>query len=414
MKAMDQYRAGISAYSAGRFEEAIGLLTPLAAGKRSARGLPAPFYLAEAHYRLAIQLFESRCFPEATRHFTAAARINPTGGDYGRYLAACYAQEGQYELAARELATLLERKPDDADTRIRYALACWKQGNPVEALAVLREGVRLQPMQAELHYQLGVMLAAECEFAEAQSLFERTIALDPSHAKAHERLAQCCALTSRHERALAYLQRAHQLDPSSHRTAMQLNLLAQSMMAGGREVRVAWRRDRNRSGDARAIEQLSAAIIKEPEFVEAFLSLPETEVDAEVFATLAAVLEEALHRHPEYADLHYHCGAIYQRMGRHRQAVRHAERAVELNGNYVNALILLAGLYGQTDEWAAGVQRLEQAVRAGADYPDVHYLMGRLFQSSGELNRARAAYERALELKRDYAAAREALAALAV
>ncbi|GMV98091.1 MAG: tetratricopeptide repeat protein [Phycisphaerae bacterium] len=422
MKPLEQYRAGIAAFTAGEYAKAIGLLAPLTAegGRRGrdlrppgGQGMPARYYLAQAHYRLAVRLFESRRLQEATKHFLAAAQINPAGGDYGRYLADCYTQAGQFDLAARELSARLDREPDDAEARIRYALTLWKQGNAVEALAALREGVRRQPLHAELHYQLGVMLAAENDLAEAQRLFERAIALEPAHAKAHERLAQCCALMSRHERALAYLQRAHQLDAANHRIAMQLNLLAQSLIAQGQEVRIDWQPARSGRPDARAIERLGEVIIKEPEFVEAFLSLPETEVDAEVFSTLAAILEQALHKHPEYADLHYHCGAVYRRLGQDQAALRHAERAVEINDRYVNALILLAGLYARNQRWQEGVERLEQAIRAGGDYPDVHCLLGRLFQSGGDVGRARRAFERALQLKQDYSEAREALAALA-
>lgn len=413
MSKKEQYRLGIAAYSAGEFERAIGLLAPAAAGRQGGPGSPARYYLAQAHYRLAVQLFEARRFPEATQHFQAAARLNPTGADYAEFLATCYVKTGRVELAVRELRAMVERQPDDAGARIRLALSLWRQGHPTEAEAILREGVRRQPLHAELHYQLGVCLAADDRLAEAEGLFERTLALDPSHVGACERLAQCCALLSRFERALGYLKRAHQLEPSNTRIALQLNLLAQSLMASGMEVKVEWRQPQALRRDTASIERLGDAILQEPDFVEAFLALPETEVDAEVFSTLAAVLERALHKKPEYADLHYHCGAVYRRLGRHQQALQHAERAVALNAQYVNALILLAELYGQTDRWMAGIERLEQAIRLGADYPDVHYLMGRLFQSGGEVDRARREYQRALELNQDYSAARQALAALA-
>lgn len=424
MSTLEQYRSGIAAYTAGRFQEAIDLLHPIVQPARgqdahaatrqwSGKGMPARFYLAQAHYRLAVRLFEARRFPEATKHFQAAARYNPTGADYARFLAGCYIGTGQFELASQELGAMLRQQPDDAEIRIRLALTQCQQGCPTEAEATLREGIRRQPMHPELHYQLGVCLASQDNLGEAQKLFERTIALDPSHAGAYERLAQCCALVSRHERALAYLQQAHRLEPANARVALQLNLLAQSLLAAGFKVSVEWQPAVNSHYDQEAIERLGEAILREPEFVEAFLSLPETEVDCEVFSVVLAVLEQALRKHPEYADLHYHCGAVYRRLGHTREALRHAQRAVELNGNYVNALILLADLYGRTDQWLAGVERLEQAIRAGADYPDVHCLMGRLFQSGGQIDRARLAYRRALELNGEYSEAKEALAALA-
>ncbi|GMU22672.1 MAG: hypothetical protein AMXMBFR13_27570 [Phycisphaerae bacterium] len=415
MRTREQYRLGIRAYSAGRYEEAIAYLQPLTGGKRGVHNaLPSRYYLAQAHYRMAVDLFEARQFDDATRHFQAAVRANPSGAGYARFLAVCHLENGRYDQAVHELRALLERNADDASTRIRLALAQFQQGSPTEAQATLREGLRLQPLNAELHYQLGVMQAAEDEMADAEKLFDRAVKLEPSHAGAYERLAQCCALSSRHERALRYLERAHHLEPANARIGLQLSMLAGAMIQAGRPVHVQWRVNHAaRRPDAADLERLGEAILREPEFVEAFLSLPTTEVDEEVFSTLAAVLEAALRQHPEYADLHYHCGAVYRRLGANEAALRHAEKAVELNGQYIKALILLAELYGQTQRPAAAVERLEQAIQAGANLPDLHFLLGRLHQSGGQTDRAREAYQKALELNETYEAARQALVALA-
>jgi len=413
MNDRQRYRLGMAAYEAGRFAEAIRHLTPLASGKRKAQALLSRFYLGQAHHHLAVQLLERRRFAEAAGHFQAAAGANPAGGGVARFLAACHVGTGQFDLAAREFETLLYRDPDDAGVRIRLALAQWKQGSPVEAAATLREGIRRKPDHVELHYQLGVMLAAEDDPTEAERLFEKTIALEPRHAGAYERLAQCCSVDNRHERALRYLERAHELDPANPRIAWQLSLLAHAMTQAGQKPTIEWRRPKSpHQLDQAAVQRLGEIIAAEPDFLSAFLSLPESEVDREVFSTLAATLEHALEKHPEFADLHYHCGAVYRRLGRNREALEHAEHAVEINPRYVSALILLARLYGQTDRWAAGVERLEQAIRSGGDYPDVHYLIGQLCQKGGQLDRARRAYQRALALNQDYRAAREALAAL--
>lgn len=410
-----RYRLGMSAYNAKRYPEAIENLTPLASSHHRATGLLGRFYLGQAHYRLAIDLFDQGLFQNAASHFQAAARANPSGVGFARFLAACYVGTGRLDLAAHEFEVLLRGDPDDAELRIRLALAQFKQGSPVEGMATLREGIRQQGTNAKLHYQLGVMLAAEDELAEAEQLFEKAIALDPSHAEAYERLGQCCSVNGRHERALHYLQRAHGLNPSNPRIALQLSLLARSMIEAGQEPAIRWGPVVSQPQlDHAAIDRLGEAITAEPDFVEAFLSLPASEVDEEVFSTLAATLEHALQKHPEFADLHYHCGAVYRRLGRNQDAIDHAERAVQINPRYVNALILLAQLYGQTDRWAAGLERLEQAVRAGGNCPDVHFLIGQLCQNGGQPDRARQAYQRALDLKQDYQAAREALDALTV
>jgi len=413
MSKRECYRLGMSAYHAGRYKQAIKLLAPLACDRQDPVALLSRFYLGQAHYRLAIRWFSEERFSDAQRHFQAAAAINNIGGGFAKYLAACYIGTRQYDLAARELESMLGSEPNNIELRIQLALAQHRQGNPIEAMAVLREGLCRTPRETRLHYQLGVMLAAEEDFAEAERSFEMAVAYDPLHAQGYERLAQIYSIYGRHARALEYLEKAHQLDPLNARLALQLSLLGKTQITAGRRTELAWQVPEDaRDHDESALEQLSDAIANEPDFVEAFLALPESEVDIEVFSTLAVTIERALRNRPEFADLHYHCGAVYRRLGRQHDAIEHTERAVQINPKYINALILLAQLYGQTDQWAKGIERLEQAIQAGADYPDVHCLIGRLCQVGGQLDRARKAYRRALDLNRNYRAARDALEAL--
>ncbi|HOW71880.1 MAG TPA: tetratricopeptide repeat protein [Phycisphaerae bacterium] len=413
MSKREQYRLGMSAYNAGRYEKAIELLTPLVTMNSSPQGLLSRFYLGQAHYHLGVRLFETQKYQDATNHFQNAAGVNSNGGGIARFLVNCYVADGRYDMAVRELESMLGQDPGNAGLRIRLALAQYKQGSPLAALSTIREGIARQPDHAELQYQLGIMLAGEDEFAEAERCFEMTIACEPTHAGAYERLAQICAVTGRSDRALEYLEQAHALDPWNARIAFQLSVLGQGEVIGGRRERIAWRLPTAPgAAEPGEIDRLSELLASEPDFVSAFLALPESEVDEEVFSTLAATLERALENHPEYADLHFHCGAVYRRLGRRVDAIEHTEQAVEINPGYVNALIQLAELYSQTDQWAMGIERLEQAIEKGADYPDVHCLIGRLYQTGGQTGRARLAFERALSLNQNYRTAKEALASL--
>jgi len=407
------YQRGMTAYHSARYGDAIAHLTPVACAERETVTLLSRFYLGRAHYRLAVSHYSRRRYREAAEHFKQSARWNPDGGDFAHYLAGCYAGTQRYELAVREYEHLLDRNPDDADLRIRLALAKWKQGCSLDALGIINEGLRRQPDQSELHYQLGAMLSADDDLAGAEKEFEVAVAYDPSYALALERLAQCCSVTHRYERCLHYLEKAHHLDPSNPRIGWQLSLLATTREGSDRAIR--WAVDEKPAElDETTLDQLGDALVAEPDFVETFLELPQSAVDTEVFSTLAAILERALAKHPEYADLHYHCGQVYRRLGQDRDAIVHAERAVSVNPRYVNALILLAELYGRTDRPDAALQRFEQAVAAGGDYPDVYYLMGRLYQTGGDIDCARRAYQRALGLNEAYAEARQALADLPV
>lgn len=410
MSNQTRYRQGVAAFAAGRYTEAISLLEPLAGGAYGAMQLLSRYYLGRAHYLRAVELFRQRRFDQAAAHFQTSARVNPSGQGLGGFLTACFVGSGRYDLAVAELEKMIKARPDDTDTRVRLALAQYKKGDMLAATATLRDGLSRQPTHPELNYQLGVLMAAEDQLAEAERYFDRALAADSKHVRALERLSQCYGVNGRYQRALDYIQRAQHLDPTDSRIAMQLNLLARALNEQGQPTEIDWRQYQDGTcGDLRTLDRLGELVIREPDFVEAFLSLPTTEMDEEVFSMLALVLERTLDAYPEYADLHYHCGEVYRRLHRQDKAITHAERAVELNPRYINALLLLARLYSQTDRQQDGVLRLEQAITAGADYPDVYYLLGQLAQECGQNDRARDAYRRALALKDDYQAARKAL-----
>ena len=396
----ERYRLGMAAFSAQDDERAVALLTPLACGDNAQWAALCRHYLGRSHYRLGIRDFEAGRYGEAARNFQRAAALK---GAQESILGALDPGPASSPVAAscEQLAHALRGQPDNVRLRIQYALACYRQGDAESAVATLQQGLDRHTQHADLHYELGVLAVAREDYREAHRAFERAILSDPRHAAAHERLAQLACLDHDMDRALELLQRAHELNPHNARIALQLSVLAQGASTSGRTPHVRWQ-DPGRSVplDDAALDRLTRAITAEPDFVEAFLSLPETEVDREVFSTLAVILQRALRAHPEYADLHCHCGAVYQRLGRPLDAIHHTERAVAINPRYINALVQLARLYGQTEQWAMAVERLEDAIRVGADYPDVHALLGELYTVGGQRDRAQAAYRRASELKR--------------
>jgi len=410
MKTNQTYGQGMAAYNAGRYDEALGRLEALV-NVSGATGVLSRFYLGRTHQQVALDHFRRHRFKEAASHFEAAARWNPLGGGVERFLAACYVRTGQLDLAIDQLRWATAAEPGDVEARIRLAMALWRSADQQEALDTLRAGVDLCPDHAELHYQLGVLHAGRACYTEAEASFRRAVELDARHLGALERLAQCCGLRGDLAEASRWLHHAHQFEPLNPRIGFQLSLLAQ--VRGVPPVEAT-------TGDTallpepdrKAIERLGEVIIAEPDFISAFLSLPSSDVDHEVFTALAVTLERAMARQPEYADLHYHCGAVYRRLGRHDAAIERAEQAVRLNPKFVNALILLGELYSQTERWPDSVERLKEAIAEGGDYADVHYMLGRLLQKAGQVDQARDAFERALVLNRDYRPAREALKVL--
>jgi len=354
---------------------------------------------------------------QAIRFFENALAAGGDGRSLPALMSACLLSMDNTDAAvtqARAAVVATDASPSaGTPARIRLAHTLFESGQPDEAIAALREAIQATPDDGELHFQLGILLASVGETEEAELRFTQTLSIDRNHSEARVNLALCCGARHAPSEAVGHLQAALRRRPLDARIAMLLAQATAAALQSGRilDVRATipqedWLADRE------GIEELSRMIEREPDFVDAFIAIPAGDVDRQVFAVLLKTLEQALERQPEHAELHYHCGRVLAKLGRPDDAISASEAAVKLNPQFTRALIDLAKLYCQTDRRDDATIRLEQAVACGADYADVHYLLGNLYRDQGRLQLARRAYRKALSINQGFAPAQKALADL--
>jgi tetratricopeptide (TPR) repeat protein len=213
--------------------------------------------------------------------------------------------------------------------------------------------------------------------------------------------------------AIRSLQRALQLRPTDVTLAHQLAMAARTAAGEGYRVVVQLPENLATQPSSTLAEQLAKFVTNEKEFVEAFLSLPPSAVDRELFETLASIVQTALAQNENYADLRYIAAAVQQRLGQLRTATEHANAAIWINPGYVKARVLLADLLCAQGQRAQAAAQLQAAIRYGADWPDIHYRAGQLLFANNQPAQARVHFKRALELNADFKPAAAAMAAWA-
>jgi tetratricopeptide (TPR) repeat protein len=372
-------------------------------------------YEAAGCVRRGICLLNAGKFVDAAEAFDRARQLGSTDRSLPAYIAGGLLGQGDSDAAADQFAQIGRHFPADITNQIRHALCLRSAGRTEEAIEVLRCAVRERPECAELHYQLGTLLAGDERFEEAELRFTQAVSIDREHASALVSLALCCGVRQGPAEALTHLQRAQNLRPHDAHVGWLLAQAAAAVQQQGLCVRMkaAISSDEN-AADPRGIAELSRIIEAEPDFVDAFLSIPAGQVDDAVFAMLLSTLRVALERQPEHAELHYHCGRVLDRLGRRGDAIDENERAVELDPTFIRALIELGKLYHATDRAADATTRLEQAIRSGAEYADVYFLLGNLYRDQGRVGQAKTAYVHALAINASFEAAQKALAELVV
>jgi tetratricopeptide (TPR) repeat protein len=166
-----------------------------------------------------------------------------------------------------------------------------------------------------------------------------------------------------------------------------------------------------RGADDAALRRLAGMFTAEPELVRAFLQdierQPANKARA-VFTAAALAVEQC----PQYADLLRYAAEAAVAARELDTAAELVQRALAVNSEYRDALILAGRIELLSGRPEQATRPLERALRDGAAYPDVYVLLGDAYRAQENFARARAAYERALALNPNLAAAHAGLAAL--
>lgn len=150
--------------------------------------------LAQTHYNLGIVLYEKRRPIQAEKECSAAIDIRkklvaqfPSVPRYVHALAAGYA---------------------------RLGMALTMQGKWDDAIAAYREGIRLEPDNANAHINLGAILCDhKGDYPGAATVFREAIRLDPKSAEAHVNLGNALDALGKVEGAIAAWEQANRLQP---------------------------------------------------------------------------------------------------------------------------------------------------------------------------------------------------------
>lgn len=368
-------------------------------------------YASERDMRRGICLLNAGEFELAAEAFRRAT-AEGNSDSLARLLAACAVGQGDMDGAVDQLTALCEQSEVGGADVIRLAYALWSAGRPQDGIRALREALRGRTEDAELHFHLGVLLASTGELEEAELRFTTVESIDRHHVEGLVQLALCCAARHAAAEALGYLQRALARRPGDARIGLLTAQAAQAVRQQGHSPVLRPVVPEHEVVDD-GVTQLAHAIMADPDFVDAFLSLPADEVEPDTYALLLRTIELALEREPEQAELHFHCGQLLARLGRRDDAILRNEKALRLRPKFTRALVELARLYQLTDRNDDALTRLREAIVAGAEYADVYYMLGNVHRGRGEIDAAREAYRHALKINGRYRDARVALESLA-
>ncbi len=145
---------------------------------------------ANSHFFLGVLKNRVKDLPGAQTCFERAVELDSKNDRALFSLANMLLNAGEFANAKKHLVRALEISPNESAILVGLGKVYMYENNGPEAERLFRLAVRNQPQLAEAQYQLGLALAAQDKFSEAQLYFEATLRLDRNFPGAREALQQ--------------------------------------------------------------------------------------------------------------------------------------------------------------------------------------------------------------------------------
>ncbi len=288
----------------------------------------------------------------------ATVREDPHVGIYCVFAGNVYMERGDRNKAREHYINALARDPGCVQAYMDLAgVFLYDRKIPIARL-FLQRAAQLQPYDAMVYYDWGVLELQQGATERARQLFEHTIALNPYYCDALNNLGAIALDQGKLVQAEAYLRRAALSDPRS--VDVRLNLGA---VYGGQ----------NRLSDAE--NELRLAIDLAPRSAAPYLALAQ----------------------------------LYEQEGRKPEALSEYREAVRVDPNSAKAQFRLGVLCRKLSYLVEAARALERAAEIQPDSPLVHAELGLTYLAAGKADEARVQLETSLRLDPRNRPAREAL-----
>jgi tetratricopeptide (TPR) repeat protein len=260
------------------------------------------------------------------------------------------------------------------------------RGDRAGAITILRDVVRREPRNADVHLFLGSLLVEENQREDALAQLKEAVGLRPDWAEALNALAEGYLHFGQPAAAREYLDRAAKLDPKSG--IVETNLGSALLQLGdpkgaGEHLDKALRLSLSPADQAEAhylrakvcnvqrdAEQtrshLERAVALRPDFAEAWSDLGMARKASLEDAAALAAFKRATELDPKDAVAQYRLGAEYLRQEKPAEAIAALEAASKLSPDdqsTLNALQSALRQVGRTEEAAAVKRQLAEVLR---------------------------------------------------
>lgn len=289
-----------------------------------------------------------------------------------------FPEQPNVNVAYARWVELPNKKEKEAEARIRRALerdpyvsSAWKtlgemlqrQHRPEDAIEAYREGLRRTPDSADLHGELGLLLAGLGRAAEAGPHLEEGLRLSRGfRPDLHLALGALAAEAGRYSEAEKHYKVVLEKEPSNPAAH---NNMAIALYRLGRP--------------AEAMAELRSLIKIHPKYADAINNLAGIAVDQGQWKEAEKWARRTLELDPSSFEAQNNLGVALDETGRSAEAERHFRKALELQPGYRTAQVNLGITLRKLGKAKEAAEILQGTLKAMPSDPIVHLELGDLY-----------------------------------
>lgn len=283
----------------------------------------------KSRYNLGLILEKLGDVHQAIAELQAAKRLNPAASEVYYELARAQASQKISSAAKRNLQAferLKRQEQIERDVRNLNDLAVQylRSQNWGAAAAACHEAIRLDPNQADIHYNLSLALSHLGDVHAEQEELEKATTLDPKFAKAQNRLGLRYMALGKLQDAEREFNAAIQDEPQFSEAKNNLGVLY------GREGKI-----------REAVGEFQEATVDNPQYSQAFLNWGLVLDSDQQYASAEKMIQRAVQIAPDNAGAYIVLGMTELKLGHPNQAIAADRKAVSLQPDQASSRLQL-------------------------------------------------------------------------
>jgi tetratricopeptide (TPR) repeat protein len=381
----------------------------------------------EGYALLGLVYTAEKNYTEALSAFQQGLKLNPKSTGIRNDLGNLYVAQGNLDLAEKEFREVVRLNPADYDGNYNLALVLLAKKQPAEAISFLQrihpqttasqfsltrayldagktaEGLKIAGElsahykdNVQVHFTLGVLLAAEKQHRAAQLQLEQANVLQPQTFEILYNLGQVYLRNAEYANAELSLKRALNLKPDSPET---LSLLAQVYSAQQKPVD--------------ALDLLVRAHKLAPENTDIIYYLARVSMSQNYYEDSIPLLESGLKIAPQRVDLHAALGESYFMSGRAEKAIEEFKQLTELDPT-ARSYAFLGLCYRQLGRFDEAQKYFQKGLKKDPRNPSCLFNIGYIEERQGNHEAAEQRFQEVLRLSPGHAEALLELANLRI